>query len=217
MCQRCAARCWHVAACAAVVWVCCADRILLCVVIQGHILQAFSPANKVEVAHMVYVDEYNPIVRLHAEACTDVPVCASMSMAAGDRITVMQVGTVGVAASGDQDSQGIRTIVQHAVLVLLTPADGGAQRCEVLTGKQLCKRQYMVAWLHSGHPTMDARKVHIHLCLETCLICHEYLLIRHETIVVRHENMLIRHETTVVRHEHMIIRHETTVVRHENG
>jgi len=166
MCQRCAARCWHVAACAAVVWVCCADRILLCVVIQGHILQAFSPANKVEVAHMVHVAEYNPIVRAHAEPCTDVLTCASMSMAAGDSITVMQVGTVGVAASGDQDSQGIRTIVQHAVLVLLTPADGGAQRCEVLTAKQLCKKQHMVAWLHSGHPTMDVRQVYDHLCRE---------------------------------------------------
>ena len=133
---------------------------------QGHILQAFSPANKVEVAHMVHVEEYHPIVRAHAEPCTDVPMCASMSMAAGDKITVMQVGTVGVAASGDQDSQGIkiRTIVQHAVLVLLTPADGGAQRCEVLTAKQLCKQQYTVAWRHSGHPTMDARQVSDPFC-----------------------------------------------------
>jgi len=131
---------------------------------QGHILQQFSPANKVDVAPMFFVDEYNPEVRLHAKASTDVPVCASMSMVPGDSITVMQVGTVGVAASGDQDSQGIRTIVQHAVLVLLTPADGGAQRCEVLTGKQLCKKQHMVAWLHSGHPTMDARQVYDPFC-----------------------------------------------------
>ena len=96
---------------------------------QGHILQQFSPANKVDVAPMLYVDEYTPVVRLHAKASTAVPVCASMLIAPGDSITVMQVGTVGVAASGDQDSQGIkiRTIVQHAVLVLLTPADGGSQ------------------------------------------------------------------------------------------
>ena len=90
-------------------------------------MQGFSGVNKCVVAHMVHVPEYDPIVRAHAEPCTDVPLCASMSMAAGDSITVMQVGTVGVAASGDQDSQGLRTIVQHAVLVLLTPADGGAQ------------------------------------------------------------------------------------------
>ena len=89
--------------------------------------QGFSPVNKCRIAHMVHVPEYDPIVKAHTEPCTDVPRCASMSMAAGDSITVMQVGTVGVAASGDQDSQGLRTIVQHAVLVLLTPADGGAQ------------------------------------------------------------------------------------------
>jgi len=135
-------------------------------VLQGLILQGFSSVNKCVIAHMVHVPEYDPIVRAHAEPCTDVPRCASMSMAAGDSITVMQVGTVGVAASGDQDSQGLRTIVQHAVLVLLTPADGGAQRCEVLTAKQLCKKQHMVAWLHSGHPTMDVRQVYDHLCRE---------------------------------------------------
>ena len=80
-------------------------------------------------------------------------------MAAGDSITVMQVGTVGVAANADQESQGLRTIVQHAALVLVTPADGGAQRCEVLTAKQLGKQLHRVAWRHSGHPTMDARQV----------------------------------------------------------
>ena len=104
---------------------------------QGHILQQFSPANKVDVAPMLHVHEYTPVVTKHAMASTAVPVCASMSMEPGDCIKVMQVGTVGVVESADQDSQGIhiRTIVQHAVLVLLTPADGGSQRSEVLTGK----------------------------------------------------------------------------------
>ena len=155
---------------------------------QGHILQQFSPANKCEVAPMEHVHEYTPEVTKNAKASTAVPVCASLSMEPGDCITVMQVGTVGVVDSGDQDKQGIhiRTIVQHAVLVLLTPADGGSQRCEVLTGKQFCKRQYMVAWLHSGRPTMDPRKVHYLVCRENCFICHEYLLICHETIHVRY-------------------------------
>ena len=96
---------------------------------QGHILQQFSPANKCEVAPMLHVHEYTPVVTKNAMASTAVPVCASLSMEPGDCITVMQVGTVGVVESADQDSQGIhiRTIVQHAVLVLLTPADGGSQ------------------------------------------------------------------------------------------
>ena len=127
--------------------------------LQGLILDAFSGVNKCVVAHMVHVPEYDPIVRAHAEPCTDVPRCASMSMAVGDSITVMQVGTVGVAANADQESQGIRTIVQHAALVLVTPVDGSAQRCEVLTAKQLGKHLHRVAWRHSGHPTMDARQV----------------------------------------------------------
>jgi len=78
----------------------------------------------------------------------------------------MQVGTVGVVDSGDEDPQGIyiRTIVQHAVLVLLTPAYGGSQRSEVLTGKQLKPDQWMVAWHHSGRPTIDPRKVHCFVC-----------------------------------------------------
>ena len=88
---------------------------------------------------MEHVHEYTPEVTKNAKASTAVPVCASLSMEPGDCITVMQVGTVGVVDSGhgDQDKQGIhiRTIVQHAVLVLLTPADGGSQRSEVLTGK----------------------------------------------------------------------------------
>ena len=104
---------------------------------------------------MVHVPEYDPIVKAHTEPCTDVPRCASMLMAAGDSITVMQVGTVGVAANADEESQGLRTIVQHAALVLVTPADGGAHRCEVLTAKQLGKQLHNVAWRHSGQPTME--------------------------------------------------------------
>jgi len=142
------------------------------VCMQGHILMQFSPANKCEVAPMEHVHEYTPEVTKNAKASTAVPVCASLSMEPGDRITVMQVGTVGVVESADQDSQGIhiRTIVQHAVLVLLTPADGGSQRSEVLTGKQLCQGQYMVAWLHSGRPTMDPRKVHYFVCRDQYFI-----------------------------------------------
>ena len=141
--------------------VCCADSILHRGALQGLILDAFSGVNKCVVAHMVHVPEYDPIVKPHTEACTDVPRCASMSLAVGDCITVMQVGTVGVAANVDQESQGSRTDVQHAALVLVTAADGGAQRCEVLTAThwQLGKHLHRVAWRHSGHPTMDARQV----------------------------------------------------------
>ena len=95
MCHGCPASGWPVAACAAVLCVCSADSILLRVVCQGLILQGFSPVNKCAIAHMVHVPEYDPIVKAHTKPCTDVPRCASMSMAAGDSITVMQMGTVG--------------------------------------------------------------------------------------------------------------------------
>ena len=85
---------------------------------QGHILQQFSPANKVDVAPMLHVDEYTPVVTKHAKASTTVPVCASMSMEPGDSITVMQVGTVGVAESADQDSQGIQIPGPHTMHAL---------------------------------------------------------------------------------------------------
>jgi len=144
--------------------VCCADSILHRGALQGLILDAFSGVNKCVVAHMVHVPEYDPIVKPHTEACTDVPQCASMSLAVGDCITVMQVGTVGVAANIDEEShagdgEDARTVVQHAALVLVTAADGAPQRCEVLTAQQLGKDLYRVAWRHSGHPTMDARQV----------------------------------------------------------
>ena len=113
---------------------------------------------------MVHVAEYDPIVKPHTVACTDVPKCASVSLAVGDSITVMQVGTVGVAGFIDEEShagdgEDARTVVQHAALVLVTAADGAPQRCEVLTAQQLGKDLYRVAWRHSGHPTMDARQV----------------------------------------------------------
>ena len=129
-------------------------------------MQGFSGVNKCVIAHMVHVPEYDPIVKAHTEPCTDVPRCASMSMAVGDCITVMQVGTVRVAANVDEESQGSRTNVQHAALVLVTAADGGAHQCEVLTATQLGKHLHRVAWRHSGHPTMDARQV-------TDSFCHE--------------------------------------------
>ena len=146
--------------------VCGADCVWQCVCVQGRILTQFSPANKCEVAPLEHVHEYSPDVSKNAKSSTAVPVCASLSLQPGDCIVVMQVGTVGVVDSGDKDPQGIcsRTFVQHAVLVLLTPGDGGSQRSEVLTGKQLQPDQHMVAWLHSGRPTIDPRKVHCFVC-----------------------------------------------------
>ena len=109
--------------------VCGADCVWQCVCVQGRILTQFSPANKCEVAPLEHVHEYSPDVSKNAKSSTAVPVCASLSLQPGDCITVMQVGTVGVVDSGDKDPQGIysRSFVQHAVLVLLTPADGGSQ------------------------------------------------------------------------------------------
>ena len=95
----------------------CADGVLHCDTLQGLVLEAFSGVNKVVVFPMVHVAEYNPIVKPLSVSYTDVPECASMSLSVGDRFTVMQVGTVGVAGLIDAEShmgEGVdtRTCVQ---------------------------------------------------------------------------------------------------------
>jgi len=45
------------------------------------------------------------------------------------------------------------------VLVLVTPGDGGKQRCEVLTAAEVDEDERMVAWLHGGSPSMCPHKV----------------------------------------------------------
>jgi len=152
--------------------VCCADCVWRCVCLQGRIVSQFSPANKCSVAPQEHVHEYTPDVSKNAQSSTAVPVCGSLSVQPGDCIVVMQVGTVGVVQNSGKDKQGThsRRLVQHAVLVLLTPGDGGPQRSEVLTGKQVQEKEHMVAWLHSGCPTMDPRKVLCCLCRYHCCV-----------------------------------------------
>ena len=105
-------------------------------------MEAFSGMNKVVVGPLVHVAEYDPNVMPNSVACTDVPECASRSLAVGDRFTVMQVGTVGVVGLKDAElhmGEGVdtRTCVQHAALVLVTAAHDSTHRCEVLTAQQL--------------------------------------------------------------------------------
>jgi len=45
----------------------------------------------------------------------------------------------------------------------------GTQRCEVLTARQVQEDQQMVAWLHSGWPSMDPQKVLS--CAWPCCVC----------------------------------------------
>ena len=142
---------------------------------QGRILSGFAPTNKVSVEPQDQLHEYTPDVLKPELSNAPAPVCGSRSMQPGDSIVVMQVGTVGVLHKSGKDKQGTRRrrLVQHAVLVLLTPGDGGTQRCEVLTGKQVQENQHMVAWLHSGCPTMDPRKVLSCVC--RCCVCVQCL------------------------------------------
>ena len=115
--------------------------------------------------------EYTPDVKTPELSNAPAPVCGSRSMRPGDSIVVMQVGTVGVLQKSGKTKQGTRRRrqVQHAVLVLVTPGDGGTQRCEVLTAKQVQEDQHMVSWLHSGCPTMDPEKVLSCVC--PCCVC----------------------------------------------
>ena len=138
----------------------------MCVCLQGRIVSQFAPANKCLVAPQEHVHEYTPDVSKNTQSSAAVPVCSSLTVLPGDTIVVMQVGTVGVVNNSGKDPQGThsRSSVQHAVLVLLTPGDGSAQRSEVLTGKQVQQNEYMVAWHHSGCPTIDPRKV-------LCCVC----------------------------------------------
>ena len=129
-------------------------------------MSCFAPTNKCRVEPQEHVYEYTPDVSNTKQSSSPVPVCGSLSVQPGDCIVVMQVGTVGVVQNSGKDKQGThsRRLVQHAVLVLLTPGDGGAQRSEVLTGKQLQQNEHMVAWHHSGCPTIDPRKVLYFVC-----------------------------------------------------
>ena len=139
----------------------------------------FSPANKCSVEPQEFVHEYTPDVSNTKQSSSPVPVCGSLSVQPGDCIVVMQVGTVGVVHNSGKDKQGThrRRLVQHAVLVLLTPGDGGSQRSAVLTGKQVQEKEHMVAWLHCGCPTMDPRKVLCCLCCYRCCVqCRSVLL-----------------------------------------
>ena len=169
----------------------CADGVLHCDTLQGLVLEDFLGVNKVVVGPLVHVAEYDPNVKPNTVACTDVPECASMSLAVVDRFTVMQVGTVGVAADEEShtgDGEDARTVVQHAALVLVTAADGAPQRCEVLTAQQLGRGLDQVAWRHSGQPTMDIRQVTHKWRHEKSIVCHETRFVRHEIRVLRHEN-----------------------------
>jgi len=114
--------------------------------------------------------EYTPDVKAQELSNAPAPVCGSRSMCAGDSFVVMQVGTVGVLQKSGPTKQGTRRRrqVQHAVLVLVTPADGGTQRCEVLTARQVQEDEQMVAWLHSGCPSMSPQKVLS--CLGLCRV-----------------------------------------------
>jgi len=138
-------------------------------------VSCFAPTNKCTVEPQEHVYEYTPDVSNTELSCAPVPVCGSLSVQPGDCIVVMQVGTVGVVHNSGKDKQGTRRrrLVQHAVLVLLTPGNGGPQRSEVLTGKQVQENEHMVAWLHSGCPTMDPRKVLSCVC--RCCVCVQCL------------------------------------------
>ena len=147
----------------------------MCVCLQGRIVSQFAPANKCLVAPQEHVHEYTPDVSKNTQSSAAVPVCSSLTVLPGDTIVVMQVGTVGVVKHSGKDPQGTqsRSSVQHAVLVLLTPGDGSAQRSEVLTGTQVQHNGYMVAWHHSGCPTIDPRKVLCHCCVHEQLATHK--------------------------------------------
>ena len=144
----------------------------MCVCLQGRIVSQFAPANKCLVAPQEHVHEYTPDVSKNTQSSAPVPVCSSLTVLPGDTIVVMQVGTVGVLEPSDKDMQG-RSSVQHAVLVLLTPRDGGAQRFEVVTGAQVRHDGFQVAWHHSGRPTIHPRKVLCHCCVHEQLATHK--------------------------------------------
>ena len=147
----------------------------MCACLQGKIVAQYAPANKCVVKPQQHVPEYDPDVSKSTQSCAPVPVCTSLAVLSGDTIVVMQVGTVGVVKHSGKDPQGTqsRSSVQHAVLVLLTPGDGSAQRSEVLTGTQVQHNGYMVAWHHSGCPTIDPRKVLCHCCVHEQLATHK--------------------------------------------
>jgi len=151
------------------------DRVCVLLCCQGLVVSGFAPTNKVTVESQEDMHEYTPDVSATALSNAPAPVCGSRSMCAGDSFVVMQVGTVGVLQKSGTTKQGTRRRrqVQHAVLVLVTPGDGGTQRCEVLTAKQVQEDQHMVAWLHSGCPTMDPRKVLSCVC--RCCVCVQCL------------------------------------------
>jgi len=130
------------------------------------VLSGFAPTNKVSVEPQDHMHEYTPDVNAQALSNAPAPVCGSRSVCAGDSFVVMQVGTVGVLQKGGPTK---RRQVQHAVLVLVTPADGGTQRCEVLTARQVQEDEQMVAWLHSGSPSMSPEKVLS--CPGLCRVC----------------------------------------------
>lgn len=87
-------------------------------------------------------------------------------MAVGDKFTVMQVGTVGVegacdATSHKDESVDTRSDVQNAALMLVNPANGQQQQCEVFTVEQMRQELGQVAWCHSGQPAMDSKHVRL--------------------------------------------------------
>ena len=147
----------------------------MCACLQGKIVAQYAPANKCVVKPQQHVPEYAPDVSKNTQSSAAVPVCSSLTVLPGDTIVVMQVGTVGVVKHSGKDPQGTqsRSSVQHAVLVLLTPRDGGAQRFEVLTGAQVRHDGFQVAWHHSGRPTIHPRKVLCHCCVHEQLATHK--------------------------------------------
>jgi len=132
------------------------DRVCVLLCCQGLVVSGFAPTNKVTVEAQEAMHEYTPDVSATALSNAPAPVCGSQSVCAGDSFVVMQVGTVGVQHKDDATR---RSHVQHAVLVLVTPGDGGKQRCEVLTAAQVDEDEKMVAWLHGGSPSMCPHKV----------------------------------------------------------
>jgi len=186
-----------------------------CACLQGTIVGQYAPANKCVVKAQEYVSEYAADVSRNPQFTGPVPVCSSLAVQPGDTVVVMQVGTVGVVETGDKGVQG-RSSVQHAVLVLLTPLDGGALRYEVLTAKQVKNGGTNVAWHHSGRPTIDPRKVLCHCCVPELLATHTKVRCNHLYIkMARHEIRSTGNEMKVNRHEIAHARHELVNWRHE--
>ena len=156
---------------------------------QGITTQAFSGQNKCTVLPMVRLAEYNATVKPGKAATKKVPVCGSQSVSVDDMFSVMQVGTVGVVGTEDRSTQqggdvDSRSAVQHALLVMVRPANGSKPRCEVFTAEQMRTGLGQVAWWHSGLPAMDPREVSKHSALVGSCFALSWSCIH----TLRHEN-----------------------------